>query len=348
MFILEKAKITKMVLRYSNTQLMKGARLAKSMLTSIKKDIFLNQEMGLRNPNLTAIQVGNNRSSDVYLRKKSEACQYCGIDFDQINLQENVTQKYLHDTIDYLNQDKSVDGIIVQLPLPQGLNQYEACTKVHWSKDVDGFHPYNFGKLALGFNTFMPATVAGIITLIDSELGISWLRGKNICIVGRSDHICKPLQLWMQNSMMRQQPGGNATVTLVHEETETNFMFNVLKNADLVVTATGRNQMWLTGDHIKDGSVIIDVAFNRDAKTNKTFGDVNIESCLGIASKITPVPNGIGPLTVSELMKNVLRAFDQRQDASLRKELEENFYLDGYLVDRAKSDNDGLVGSEKY
>ena len=290
------------------TQLMLGNRLAKTILNSIKKDIQANSTLGISSPKLAALYVGDDPASEVYLRKKQEACNYTGIDMDLIKLPENISQKKLHSTIHDLNNDKSTDGIIVQLPLPKHLNPYEATTAVNWSKDVDGFHPYNFGRLALGFNTFMPATVAGIIALIDKELGVAWLSGKNVTIVGRSDHICKPLQLWLQNGPLRQTPGGNATVTLVHEATNQVDLFTHIRKADMVVTATGRNQMWLTGDHVKDGAVIIDVAFNRCVKTGKLHGDCDVEMLMGIASKVTPVPNGVGPLTVAALMQNVLVA----------------------------------------
>lgn len=204
---------------------------------------------------------------------------------------------------------KKTDGIIVQLPLPKNLNQAAATAKVHWSKDVDGFHPYNIGRMALGHRTFIPATVAGIITLLDSEIGLSWLEGKRVCIVGRSDHICKPLQMWLQDGHInRQRPGANTTCILVHEATPEKMLFDEIKRSDVVVSATNKPGMWLTGDFIKDDAILIDVAFKQCQKSGKLHGDIDIKSCYGIASYITPVPGGVGPLTVSELMKNVLLA----------------------------------------
>lgn len=224
-------------------------------------------------------------------------------------MSRDVTEQELYDTINHYNLDDSTDGLIVQLPLPKNLNHYQAITSVKWSKDVDGFHPYNLGRLAYGMETFTPATVSAVKTIIAQELGFSWLRGKKVCIVGRSDHICKPLQYWLQNGVSsRQVPGGDATVTCVHEYTRQDDLFRIIYDSDLIITATGRNEVWLTGDDIKDNAVIIDVAFNRNPITKKVYGDVDVDSCLGVASKITPVPGGVGPITVAELMRNVVQA----------------------------------------
>jgi len=278
------------------------------MLNNFKKEINLRKAKGIRAPSLSAILVGYNEASEVYVKNKIRACKFTGVSIDLIRLSDSCTQKQLHEKINQLNESDQVDGIIVQLPLPSQLNQELATSQVHWTKDVDGFHPFNIGRLALGDKSFVPATVSGIVTLIDHEIGINWLRHKNICIVGRSNHICKPLEMWLQNSALSKRPGADATVTIVHEETPDNMVIDKLLQADMIITATGRNEQWLIGDYIKDGSIIIDVAFNRCQNTGKLFGDCDYDSCNGIASLITPVPGGVGPLTVSELVKNTIIA----------------------------------------
>jgi len=232
-----------------------------------------------------------------------------------------ITQDDLHTEIQKLNKCSKIDGIIVQLPLPKRLNQAAATAKVHWSKDVDGFHPYNIGRMALGHRTFIPATVAGIITLLDSEIGLTWLEGKRVCIVGRSDHICKPLQMWLQDGVVnRQRPGANTTCILVHEATPEPMLIEEIRRSDMVITATNKPDAWLTGDYLKDDAIVIDVAFKQCKSTGKLHGDVDRKSCYGIASFITPVPGGVGPLTVSELMKNTLYASTVSHREGIRNE----------------------------
>lgn len=285
-----------------------GGVLARKQLATVKQDVALRTSRGLRPPKLAAIYVGNDKASQIYLNRKLAAATKTGIKMDLIHYESAISQDQLHQKIEELNRCPETDGIIVQLPLPRPLDQAAATSRVHWSKDVDGFHPFNIGRMALGHRTFIPATVAGIISLIDSEIGIAWLQGKKVCIVGRSDHICKPLQMWLQSGTLSQRPGANATCIIVHEQTPSDLLFHEIRTSDMVVTATGKNVEWLTGDHIKDGAIIIDVAFNQCPDTGRLFGDCLVNSCYGVASHITPVPGGVGPLTVSELMKNVLYA----------------------------------------
>lgn len=298
-----------------------GKFLARKQLLLIQKDVELRRKAGKRAPHLAAIWVGDDKASEVYLTKKRSAAETTGIDMTIKKFPSNITQDELHHEIHKLNKCLKTDGIIVQLPLPKRLNQAAATARVHWSKDVDGFHPYNIGRMALGHRTFIPATVAGIITLLDSEIGLTWLDGKRVCIVGRSDHICKPLQMWLQDGVVnRQRPGANTTCIIVHENTPEKMLIEEIRRSDVVVTATNKENMWLTGDYIKEDAIIIDVAFKQCKTTGKLHGDCDRKSCYGIASFITPVPGGVGPLTVSELMKNVLYASTVTHREGIRSE----------------------------
>jgi len=316
-----------------------GKVLAKKQLSAVQNDVSLRIGRGLRPPKFAAIWVGNDKASEIYLRRKMDAATITGIKMDLIHYEKPISQEMMHKKIEELNRCSETDGIIVQLPLPRPLDQAAATSRVHWSKDVDGFHPFNIGRMALGHRTFIPATVAGIISLIDSEIGIPWLRRKKVCIVGRSDHICKPLQMWLQSGPIAQRPGANATCIIVHEETPSELLFHEIRTSDMVVTATGKNIEWLTGDHIKDGAIIIDVAFNQCPNTGRLFGDCHVDSCYGIASHITPVPGGVGPLTVSELMRNVLLASTRTHRNEYRKvQGEQHFELVSDFTDAAMAD----------
>merc|ERR1712168_905516 len=238
------------------------------------------------------------------------ACEQVGITLKPIYLPKKISQRNLHARIEELNQDRSIHGISVELPLPSGLNPVQVSSQISVDKDIDGFHPFNIGGLAMGFGTFVSSPVQAIITLIATEIGIPWLEGKKVVICGRNDHICKPLQMWLQSPAINNggRPGANATVTLVHEFTQTEALFREVSEADMIITSSGTNQQWLNGDMIKPGSIVIDAGFNRCPTTNRAFGDVDADSCMGVARMITCMPGGVGPLITAEFCKNALKA----------------------------------------
>ena len=243
-------------------------------------------------PTLAVILVGNNPASKVYVNNKKKACEYIGIKSLSYELSEDTTQFDLLTLIDELNHSENVDGILVQLPLPKHYDEEKILMSISPEKDVDCFHPLNVGIVQTGGNGFLPCTPAGIIELI-KRTGID-IAGKNCVVIGRSNIVGKPVA----TLLLRE----NGTVTICHSKTKN--LSDICRQADIIVVATGvRNT--LTGDMIKDGAVIIDVGMNRNEE-GKLCGDVDYEGCLEKASAITPVPGGVGPMTIAMLMKNCL------------------------------------------
>ena len=238
--------------------------------------------------------VGDDKASTIYVRNKSKACDEIGIEFTEHLLPENTTQTELLKLIDELNSNKEINGILLQSPIPKHLDINEAFRRILPDKDVDGFNPVNVGKLVLGQNTFVSCTPFGIIKLLE-EYNIS-LEGKNAVIIGRSNIVGKPMSQCLLNK--------NATVTICHSKT--NNLKEFTKKADILVSAIGKPK-FVTKDMVKEGAIVIDVGINRNLE-GKVCGDVDFENIKNMTSYITPVPGGVGPMTIAMLMNNVVKA----------------------------------------
>lgn len=274
-----------------------GKEVAKKTREKLKNEVKELKEHGII-PKLTVIMVGDNPASKVYVRNKSKACNEVGVEYEEFFLDSSISQKELLDLIKKLNDDKTVNGILLQSPLPQHLDINEAFRTIDYRKDVDGFHPMNVGKLVLGQDTFVSCTPYGIMRLFE-EYNID-LCGKNVVILGRSNIVGKPLVQCCLNN--------NATVTICHSKTKD--IKEVTKNADVLVVAIGKPH-FLEADMVKDGAIIIDVGINR-LDTGKIVGDVDFENISKKASYITPVPGGVGPMTIAMLLNNVIKATRQQ------------------------------------
>lgn len=270
-----------------------GKELARKTRENLKIDCDNLKKNGV-NPKLAVIMVGDNPASKVYVRNKSKACQEVGIEYEEYLLEEKTTQKELINLIEKLNNRDDVTGILLQSPIPNHLDINEAFRTISYKKDVDGFHPVNVGKLALGQDTFVSCTPYGIMKIFE-KYNID-LEGKNVVILGRSNIVGKPLIQCCLNK--------NATVTVCHSKTKN--LAEHTKRADILIVAIGKAK-FLTDDMVKDGVIVIDVGVNRD-ENNKLCGDVDFEKVKEKASYITPVPGGVGPMTIAMLMNNVIKA----------------------------------------
>ena len=257
----------------------------------------LRDEKGLK-IGLAVVIVGNNPASRVYVNNKKKACEEVGFQSFEYALDENTTQEQLLDLVNVLNRDDRVNGILVQLPLPSHIDETAVINAISPEKDVDAFHPVNVGHIMIGNYSFLPCTPAGVMRLIEST-GTD-ITGKQCVVIGRSNIVGKP-----QAMLLLQK---NGTVTICHSKTKN--LKEICLNADILVVAIGRAK-FVTGDMIKEGAVVIDVGMNRD-ENGKLCGDVDFESAEKKASYITPVPGGVGPMTISMLMKNTLTAAKQQ------------------------------------
>lgn len=273
--------------------LIDGKELAKKTRQNLKLECDELKKEGI-NPKLAVIMVGDNPASKVYVKNKSKACQEVGIEYEEYLLDSNIKQEELIKLIKKLNEDKTINGILLQSPIPNGLDINEAFRTIDYKKDVDGFHPMNVGKLALGQDTFVSCTPYGVMRMFE-EYNID-LCGKNVVILGRSNIVGKPLSQCCLNK--------NATVTICHSKTQDTK--KITKEADIVIAAIGKPK-FITQDMVKDGAVIIDVGINRD-ENGKIVGDVDFENVKEKASYITPVPGGVGPMTIAMLINNVIKA----------------------------------------
>lgn len=243
-------------------------------------------------PGLAVILVGNDPASKVYVRNKKKACEEIGIRSEQFFLEENTSEHELINLIKKLNNDKSVNGILVQLPLPSHIDEHAVIETISPEKDVDAFNEKNVGKIMLGDYNVLPCTPAGIMELLKHEhIDVD---GKNCVVVGRSNIVGKPMAMLLLKA--------NATVTICHSHTRN--IKDILKQADLIVVAVGKPK-FLKADMVKENAIIIDVGMNRD-ENNKLVGDVDFENVKEKASYITPVPGGVGPMTITTLLKNTL------------------------------------------
>ena len=281
-----------------------GKQTSNEIKEEIKDTVSEMKARGERVPHLAAVLVGNDGASLTYVGSKVRSCEYVGFDSTLIRLEEDITEEALLAQINTLNKDESLDGYIVQLPLPKHINEEKILLAIDPKKDVDGFHPANFGRMALELDAFIPATPFGIMQLLERyEVPTS---GKHCVVVGRSHIVGRPISILMN----QKGPAGNATVTVAHSHTEN--LAELTRQADIVVMALGIPE-YLTADMVKDGAAIIDVGITRvpDESHPKGYvikGDVAFDHVAQKASFITPVPGGVGPMTIAMLLKNTLLA----------------------------------------
>ncbi|WP_067728111.1 bifunctional methylenetetrahydrofolate dehydrogenase/methenyltetrahydrofolate cyclohydrolase FolD [Oceanobacillus damuensis] len=274
-------------------QIINGKELSADLKQEMKAEVETLKQKGLT-PHLTVILVGDNPASKSYVKGKEKAAAETGISSSLIELPDSTSENDLLQLIKELNEDTSVHGILVQLPLPEQISEQKVIETIHPDKDVDGFHPINIGKMMTGEDTFLPCTPYGIITMMKSK-NIP-LEGKHAVVIGRSNIVGKPVGQLLLNE--------NATVTYCHSKTKN--LKELAANADILIAAIGRAHA-LTGEYVKDGAVVIDVGINRQAD-GKLTGDVDFESAKEKASFITPVPRGVGPMTITMLLKNTIKA----------------------------------------
>lgn len=283
------------------TTIIDGKELAKKIRANLKIECEELKNKGIKSK-LAVIMVGEDPASKVYVRNKSKACENVGIEYEEHLLNNKITQKDLIDLIKKLNEDKTVNGILLQSPIPSNLDINEAFRTISSEKDVDGFNPLNVGKLVLNQDTFVSCTPYGIMKMFE-EYNID-LGCKNVVILGRSNIVGKPLIHCCLNK--------NATVTTCHSKTQN--IKEITKNADILISAIGKVH-FVTEDMVKENAVVIDVGINR-LEDGKITGDVDYENVKEKASYITPVPGGVGPMTIAMLMNNVIKA-TKRQNGML-------------------------------
>ena len=275
-------------------QIISGKEVSAKVRAELKKETEALIEATGIYPGLAVILVGNDPASQVYVRNKQLACEELGFHPFEYKMGENTTQEQLLDLINVLNKDPKVHGILVQLPLPDHLDEQSVLYAIAPEKDVDAFHPMNVGKIMIGSYDVLPCTPAGVMELLDAS-GVE-ISGKNCVVIGRSNIVGKPMAM-----LLLQRSG---TVTICHSKTKN--LAEVCAEAEILVVAIGKPK-FVTADMVKEGAVVIDVGINRD-ENNKLCGDVDYESVAPKASLITPVPGGVGPMTITMLMKNTLRA----------------------------------------
>jgi methylenetetrahydrofolate dehydrogenase (NADP+)/methenyltetrahydrofolate cyclohydrolase len=284
-------------------QIIDGKQVAADMRAELKDKVAKLKEQNII-PGLGVILVGEDPASKSYVTAKEKACADIGIYSDDNRLPAEASQKELMALVEKMNKDPKINGILVQLPLPKGFNEAEVLPAIDPAKDVDGFHPMNVGKMMVGEKAFLPCTPHGIVQLLVRS-GVT-IEGAEVVIVGRSNLVGKPLA----NMLIQKKPNANATVTVCH--TRTKDLSSHTKRADIVIAAAGRPNT-ITADMVKDGVVVIDVGVNRveDATKKKGYrlvGDVDFEAVKEKASIITPVPGGVGPMTITMLLYNTVES----------------------------------------
>ena len=278
-------------------ELIDGKAISLAIKDELKEKVSRLSAQG-KTGSLAVIQVGNDPASSVYVRNKKKACEYIGIGSVSHELPEDTSEEKLLELIGDLNKDPEIIGILVQLPLPGGIKEDRILNAIHPSKDVDGFHPMNVGKLCIGEDTFVSCTPAGVIELLKRS-GIE-IAGKHAVVIGRSNIVGKPMALLM----LRE----NATVTVCHSKTKD--LKEITKQADILIVAMGK-PLFIGSEYVKPGAVVIDVGIHRDAD-NKLCGDVRFDEVSKLASHITPVPGGVGPMTIAMLMNNCVKALEKK------------------------------------
>lgn len=278
-----------------------GKQLAASLKASVREQVLALPERYGRLPKLTVIIVGENPASKIYVRNKAKACEEVGILNETLTFPETLTEDELLQRIDELNADDSVDGILVQLPLPRNIDERKVIAAISKDKDVDGFHPLNVAALWQKMPCVVACTPKGILKMLES-VGVNPC-GKRAVVMGRSNIVGLPVTKLLMDA--------NATVTVCH--TKTNNLRDITKQAEILVVATGQPKV-VTGDMVSDGVVVIDVGMDRDPQTGRLCGDVDFDSVAPKASYISPVPGGVGPMTIACLMENTLECFLRRQN----------------------------------
>ena len=263
---------------------------------------------GKRTPHLAAILVGNNGASETYVASKVKNCDETGFGSSLIRFNDDVTEAELLSKINELNADNNVDGILVQLPLPKHIDDEKIIEAIHPDKDVDGFHPMNIGRMVQGLDTFIPATPYGVLLML-AHYQIE-TKGKHVVVIGRSNIVGRPMSILLSG----ERPQGNAHVTLCHRHTPKEETIKMAQQADILIVAVGIPE-FVTADMIKPGAVIIDVGITRieDATAKKGFrikGDVNYEQAITKASAVSPVPGGVGLMTIAGLLMNTMKAYE--------------------------------------
>ena len=291
-------------------QIIDGKATAEAIKAEIAEEVRQIVSNGGRAPHLAAILVGHDGGSETYVKNKVIACERCGFESTLIRFEEDVTEEELLQCVDKFNKDESVDGFIVQLPLPKHIDEQKVIEAIDYRKDVDGFNPINVGRMSIGLPCFISATPLGIITLL-KRYGIN-TSGKKCVVLGRSNIVGKPMA-----QLMMQKQFGDATVTVCHSHTKD--IKKECLEADIIIAAIGKPN-FLTGDMVKEGAVIVDVGTTRvpDATRKSGFrlnGDVKYDEVAPKSSFITPVPGGVGPMTICSLMKNTLQAYKTKSKA---------------------------------
>ncbi|BAF69825.1 bifunctional methylenetetrahydrofolate dehydrogenase/methenyltetrahydrofolate cyclohydrolase FolD [Nitratiruptor sp. SB155-2] len=279
-------------------QILDGKKLSQKIKESIKKEVEeLKKEQDII-PGLAVILVGDDPASHTYVKMKARACKDVGIYSIVHEMPESISQKEIEETISMMNKNPNIDGILVQLPLPKHIDTTKILELIDPAKDVDGFHPYNFGRLMQGLDTFAPCTPLGVMELLD-EYGID-VKGMNACVVGASNIVGKPMAALLLNRF--------ATVDICHIYTKD--LAEHTKKADIIAVGVGKPNL-ITADMVKERAIVIDIGINKVG--NKIVGDVDFENVSKKASYITPVPGGVGPMTIAMLLKNTIKAAKQRK-----------------------------------
>jgi len=289
--------------------LLDGNKTSDDIKLEIAQKVADRKAQGKKVPHLAAVIVGNNGASLTYVNAKVKACEKVGFESSLITLPDSISEKELLEKMAALNADPEIDGYIVQLPLPQHINEHKVTLAILPAKDVDGFHPENLGRMVLNLPCFLPATPAGIVELLD-RYNVE-TSGKSCVVVGRSHIVGSPMSILMA----RNTKVGNCTVTLTHSKTKN--LKELCLQADIIIAALGKPE-FLTGDMVKQGAVVVDVGITRveDATKKSGFkllGDVKFDEVASKCSYITPVPGGVGPMTIASLMLNTLKAVEMNQ-----------------------------------
>jgi methylenetetrahydrofolate dehydrogenase (NADP+)/methenyltetrahydrofolate cyclohydrolase len=287
-------------------RLLDGKICAASLIEDISRKVAGYVGSGLRKPHMTVILVGEHAPSESYVKSKIKSCRSAGFESALLRFPETITEKELLSKIFQINLDPSTDGLIVQLPLPGQINPQHIINAIDPEKDIDGFHPTNFGRMTLGQKAFRPATAYGICKLL--QFYAIPVKGKHCVVIGRSNIVGKPISIMLSNDFEI----GNATVTLTHIETPRELLLDETRRADIIVVAVGIPG-FVTEDMVRDGVVMIDVGINR-LETGNIVGDVDFENVSKKCSWITPVPGGVGRMTVAALMINTLMAYQNNFD----------------------------------
>ena len=291
-------------------QLLEGKVASSAIKEDLKQKILALSKQGKKLPHLAAILVGNDAASETYVNSKVKNCNEIGIISSLFRFEESISEKELLDKIIALNKQKDIDGILVQVPLPKHISEKKVILTISPEKDVDGFHPVNIGNMVLGFPSFISATPYGILLMLQHyKIETS---GKNVVVIGRSNNVGTPLSILLS----RNNEHGNATVTLCHSRTKD--LPSICRQADIVIAAMGKAK-FVTADMIKENAVVIDVGINRiqDASKKKGYslkGDVDFENVAPKCSYITPVPGGVGLMTIAALLTNTYAACVKKDD----------------------------------